>query len=141
MALNDDSEKNRGRPRTSHTDENYVIVKGLIRQDRRVKVCEIAEVTDTAKSTVPEIISDLNFCKVSALWDLKLHTKEHKSKRMAASLENLYCYQDDGESFMESIVAEEFFFLQDTVDIRRSSWMTEFGTYQGPFTISRKTLD
>jgi hypothetical protein len=30
--------------------------------------------------------------------------KEHKSKRMAASLQNLYRYQDEGELFVESIV-------------------------------------
>jgi hypothetical protein len=45
--LNDDPQKHRGRPRTSHTDENCVIVEGLIREDRRVKVGEIAEVTTT----------------------------------------------------------------------------------------------
>jgi hypothetical protein len=38
-----------------------------------------------AKNTVHEIISDLNFCKVSAHW----LTKEHESKRMATLLENL----------------------------------------------------
>jgi hypothetical protein len=65
--LNDDPQKHRGRPRTSHTDENCVIVKGLIREDRRVEVCEIAEVTGIAKRTVCEIISDLNFHQVSAL--------------------------------------------------------------------------
>jgi hypothetical protein len=66
-ALNDDPQKHRGTPRTSHTDEYCVIVKGLIREDRKVKVREIAEVTGIAKSTVHEIISNLNFCKVSAL--------------------------------------------------------------------------
>jgi hypothetical protein len=38
MKLNDDPGKDRGRPRTSHTDENCVIVKGLIKEDRTVKV-------------------------------------------------------------------------------------------------------
>jgi hypothetical protein len=31
-------------------------------------------------------------------------TEEHKSKRMAALLENLCCYQDEGESFVENII-------------------------------------
>jgi hypothetical protein len=31
-------------------------------------------------------------------------TKEYKSKRTAASLENLCSYQDEGESFVESIL-------------------------------------
>jgi hypothetical protein len=52
MALNDDPQKNRGRPRTLHTDETCVIIKSLIREDRRIKVHEIAEVTGIAKSTV-----------------------------------------------------------------------------------------
>jgi predicted transcriptional regulator len=84
-----------------HSEENFVIVEGLIREDRRVKVCEIAEVTDIAKSTVHEIISDLNFHKVSAHRVPKILTKEHTSKRMAASLENLRHYQDEGESFVK----------------------------------------
>jgi hypothetical protein len=48
--------RNTGRSRTSHTDQNYVIVEGLIREDRRVKVREISEMTGIAKSTVHEII-------------------------------------------------------------------------------------
>jgi predicted DNA-binding protein YlxM (UPF0122 family) len=103
-ALNDDPQEHRGRPRTSHTDENCVTVEGLIREDQRVKVREIAEVTGIAKSTVHEIISDLNVYKVSAHWASKMLTKEHKRKRMAASLENLCHYQDERESFMEGIV-------------------------------------
>jgi hypothetical protein len=45
-ALNGDPPKHRGRPRTSHTDENCVIVECLIREDQRVKVSEIAEDLD-----------------------------------------------------------------------------------------------
>jgi hypothetical protein len=60
-------------------------------------------VAGIARSTVHEIITDLNFHKVSARWVPKMNTEEHKSKRMAASLENL-CYQDEGESLMESII-------------------------------------
>jgi hypothetical protein len=40
--LNDDAEKHRDRPRTSHTDENCITVQGSIRKDRRVKVRENA---------------------------------------------------------------------------------------------------
>jgi hypothetical protein len=40
---------------------------------------------------------------MSAYWVLKMHTDEHKSKRMAALLGNLRQYQDE-ESFMENIV-------------------------------------
>jgi hypothetical protein len=50
-ALNDDPQKQRGWPRTTHTDENRVIVEGLLREDWRVKIREIAKVTSIAKST------------------------------------------------------------------------------------------
>ncbi|KAF2899005.1 hypothetical protein ILUMI_07172 [Ignelater luminosus] len=50
--LNDDSEKKRGRPRTSHTDDNCTIVERLIREDRRITVCEIAAMTGIPKSCV-----------------------------------------------------------------------------------------
>jgi hypothetical protein len=48
-ALNDDPQKHIGISMTSHTDENGVTVEGLMREDRRVKVPEIAEVTGIAK--------------------------------------------------------------------------------------------
>jgi hypothetical protein len=121
-SLNDDPQKHRGRLRTSHTDENCVTVEGLIREDRRPKVCEIAEVTSIAKSTAHEIISDLNLCKVSACWVLKVLTEKHKSKRMAASLENLCCYQDEGELFVESIVmGDETWVFEFTPESKRNS--------------------
>lgn len=44
MNLNDDPEENRGRPRTSHTDENCLIVEGLFKEDCRTKVCKISKV-------------------------------------------------------------------------------------------------
>jgi hypothetical protein len=55
-ALNDDPQKLGGRSRTSHTDENCVIVENLIREDQRIKDREIVEVTSIAKSAVHEII-------------------------------------------------------------------------------------
>jgi hypothetical protein len=52
MTLNDDLQKYRGRPGTSHTDENYVIVEGLKREARRVEDREIAEVAGIAKKAL-----------------------------------------------------------------------------------------
>jgi hypothetical protein len=34
-------------------------------------------------------------------------TEEHKSKIIIVSLENLCCYQDEGELFVENIVTED----------------------------------
>jgi predicted transcriptional regulator len=38
-----------------------IVEEYLIREDRRVRGCEIVEITGIAKSTVHEIISDLRF--------------------------------------------------------------------------------
>jgi hypothetical protein len=48
-ALSDDPGRHRSRPRTSHTDENCVIVKGFMRDYQRVEVHEIAEVQNCRK--------------------------------------------------------------------------------------------
>jgi histone-lysine N-methyltransferase SETMAR len=113
--------RNRGRPRTSHTDENCVIVEGLIREDQRVKVREIAAMTGIAKSTGHEINLDLNFCKVSARWIPKMLTEEHKSQRRAASLENICCYQNEEELFVECIVmGDETWVYEFTPESKRN---------------------
>jgi hypothetical protein len=52
-------------------------------------------VTGIAKSTVHEIISDLNIRKLPALWVSEMLTEEHKSKIIAAVVENVSCYQDE----------------------------------------------
>jgi hypothetical protein len=56
IALNNDPEEHRGRQRLLDTGESSVIVEGVIREDWRVKVREISEVTGIAKKTVHEII-------------------------------------------------------------------------------------
>jgi hypothetical protein len=96
--------KEAGRSRTSYTDENCVIVEGLMREHQRAKVHEILEVTGITKRTIHENILDLNMHTVSACWVLKKLNKEHKSKRMVALLENLCHYEDKRESFVESIL-------------------------------------
>jgi predicted transcriptional regulator len=51
-----------------------VIVEGLLRKDQGVKVCETAEVTGIAKSTVHEIITDLTSIKCLLRWVMKMPT-------------------------------------------------------------------
>jgi hypothetical protein len=43
---------------------------------------------------------------VSAHFIPEILPKKHKSKRMTSSLENLCCYQDEGESLVESMLRE-----------------------------------
>jgi hypothetical protein len=70
-ALNDDPEKRRGRLRIVHTDEDCVIIEGLIREDRRLNVREIDEMTGIRH----EIISDSK----SARWVPKMPTRRTKA--------------------------------------------------------------
>jgi hypothetical protein len=44
---------------------------------------------------------------VSARLVLKMLTEEHKSKRTVGPFENVCRYQDEGESFVESIVMRD----------------------------------
>lgn len=122
--LIDDPEKNRGRPRTSHTDENCSIVEGLIREDRRIKVREIEEMTGIPKSCVHEIICDLNFRKVSSRWVPKMLSENHKTNRMSASLQHLTRYQREGDSFIESIITgDETWVYEFTPESKQQSMM------------------
>jgi hypothetical protein len=84
MALSDDPKKERGTPKTSHIDENCVLVQGLIRVDRRVNVREIAELTSIVKSTVFEIVSDLRLNSVPAAF--------RKSPPRSTKKENNNCF-------------------------------------------------
>jgi hypothetical protein len=60
--------------------------------------------------------------KLSASWVPKMLTEEYKSKRMAASLENLCHYQDEGESFVERIVTgDETWVYEFTPQSKRNS--------------------
>ncbi|GBN26232.1 hypothetical protein AVEN_270359-1 [Araneus ventricosus] len=54
------------RPRTSYTDDNFPKVERFFKEDCRIKVREIAEVTGIRKrNKMREIICVLNFHKVS----------------------------------------------------------------------------
>ena len=58
-----------GRPRSSTSDENVIRVDGLIQEDRRRKVRELAAELDLPKSVVHEIIYEkLGYRKVSSRW-------------------------------------------------------------------------
>jgi hypothetical protein len=78
-ALNDYPEIHRRGSGTLHTDENCVTIEGFIREDQTVKAHETAEVIVIAK-TVHEILSDINFCKMSGRWFQKCSPKSTKAK-------------------------------------------------------------
>jgi hypothetical protein len=93
-------------------------------------------VIGNAKITVHEIVSDLNLKCLLAVCP-KMLTKEHKSKRMAASLENLYRYKDEGELYVESIVmGDEMWVYEFSPESERNSM-----SWKGPhLPITKKSL-
>ena len=77
------SDENRsGRPSTTSTDDNKARVDGIVMQDRRVTVREIADQTQIPKSSVQGIIDDLGYHKVCARWVPRLLTEEQRHTRV-----------------------------------------------------------
>jgi hypothetical protein len=90
-----------------HTDENCVIIKGLVREDQRAKVCEIAEVTGIDKALFMKIGGMVVVVVVVNILDLNVH-------RMAASLKICYCYKS-------IVVGDETWVYEFTPESKRNS--------------------
>ena len=98
-------EQRSGRASSSATEENIGKIDDFIRQDRWVKIRQIANAVGISKSSVHEIVHDtLHYRKVCARWVPKHLTDLHKAARMGASLTNLQRYHEEGEEFLNRIV-------------------------------------
>jgi len=94
-----------GRPRSSTSDENVIRVDGLIQEDRRRKVRELAVELELPKSVIHEIIYErLGYRKVSSRWVPKQLTEQHKTARMGLSLQHLQRYYTSNHDFLERII-------------------------------------
>ncbi|KAJ8940803.1 hypothetical protein NQ318_007889 [Aromia moschata] len=72
-----------GRPSTSKTDENIGKIVKLIREDRRLSIRGLAEITEIDKECVRQILHESsNMRKVCAKLLPKLLTPEQKESRM-----------------------------------------------------------
>ncbi|KAJ8937083.1 hypothetical protein NQ318_017672 [Aromia moschata] len=72
-----------GRPSTSKTDKNFEKIGKLIREDRRLSIRGLAEITGIDKECVRQILDEsFNLRKVFAKMVSKLLTPEEKESRM-----------------------------------------------------------
>ena len=86
-----------GRPQTSKSDNNAQRVDALVREDRRLKVREMASILELSKTTVHRLVHDtLGYRKVSARWVPKMLTDAHKLQRLNVSQHLLNLCEADG---------------------------------------------
>lgn len=103
------------RPATAVNDLTIRRVDELIRENRRIKIRELADLVKISVRSVQVIIHDkLNFNKVSARWVPKDLSDEQRQKRVQISQELLQRFQQEGDDFLERII---------TVD---ESWMHHY---------------
>lgn len=120
-----EDEPRTGRPRSSTTDENVTRVESLIREDRRLKIREMAMELDLPKSVVHEIVHDnLGFRKVSCRWVPKQLTDEHKFLRMGISLQLLERYREPDGDFLDKLITGDETWLHLTTPETKADSMT-----------------
>nr|CAH7750037.1 unnamed protein product [Callosobruchus chinensis] len=77
-----------GRPSTSRNDENIEKINALVREDRRLTIDQLCEMSGISWSSVQRILSeDLYMRIVAAKFVPRLLTGEQKGRRLQACLE------------------------------------------------------
>lgn len=93
-----------GRPKSGHSEDNIILVRALVDQDRRKTVRKIAEESALGVSTVFRILRhDLQMRLVNAKFVPRLLSDEQKLFRKCLCEENLFRFLDE-ENFMARIV-------------------------------------
>ncbi|XKL66254.1 hypothetical protein PGB90_009674 [Kerria lacca] len=135
-----EDETRAGRPPMSHTDANVKRVDNLIREDRRVKIQDIAMQLDISYGTMSTIIhNELKFHKICARWVPRLLNDDHKGQRFEAALTFLQRYEQEGQTFLEKIITvDETWVHHHTPETKRSSM--EWKHKDSPRTKKAKTI-
>lgn len=120
-------EYRKGRPLTSTDAVQVAAVEQLIRDNRRIKIKEIATSLNISYGSVYSIIHDhLAFRKLCARWVPRLLTSDHKNRRFLSCLALLQRYSAEGNDFLRRIITgDESWFHHFTPEMKRSSmeWM------------------
>ena len=99
-----DSERE-GRPSTSTDDLHCSQVNDEIKQNRRIKIDDIAKKYEISHGSVSEIIHNiLKYHKVSSRWVPRQLTDVHKQNRVMVSQGHLSRYIKDKNIFLNSII-------------------------------------
>lgn len=112
-----------GRPTSVRNDENAVLVRSLIEDNRKITIRSIAEETDLSFGTVQKIITvDLDMIRVAAKFVPKMLTREQKANRKDVC-ENLTEMLNTEPDLLQKIIAgdESWCFAYDPLTKRQSS--------------------
>jgi len=83
-------------------------VENLIRDDRRIKVLEIARTMQISRGRVENIIHDhLKMSKVSARWVPRKPTDHDRARRVTTSQEIVDVFESDPVKFVQQIITED----------------------------------
>ncbi|RUS86550.1 hypothetical protein EGW08_005689 [Elysia chlorotica] len=97
-------EDKEGRPTSVVTEKNVSTVEGLVKQDRRITVKQLASETRISVGSVEKILHDhLNLNKVSARWVPRLLTADQKKER-ADCCKHLLRLEANDDLFFQKIV-------------------------------------
>ena len=117
---NGGNEPHERRPRTSISGENRDCVDALIRENRRITVCELSGILNISVKTI--IKQHLQYSKVCARWIPRFLTDEHKSTRLQMAQSLLLRYEQEGEVFLDSLMTtDETWVHYFTPESKRSS--------------------
>jgi len=102
-SLEDDERS--GQPSTSSTPKNVEIIWGLVHEDRRRTIKDIAAIVNVACGTMQTILTcDLNMYRVAAKFVPRLLTPEQKEHRVEICQE-LHQRAPDDPSFMSRVIS------------------------------------
>lgn len=94
-----------GRPVEATAPEMVTRVEQLVLEDRRLKICQIAEECGISEKSVSRILHEyLGMSKVSARWVPRMLTPLQKQGRVQISTENLALYNEGKDFFLSRIV-------------------------------------
>jgi hypothetical protein len=98
-------EQRSGRPSTSTTDDNVRRTDGLIQENGRIRLHDIAEELNISIGTVHNIVLEqLGYGKVCSRRVPKHLTEVHKSTMMGSSLVHLTRYHEERVQFLQRTV-------------------------------------
>jgi hypothetical protein len=118
-------EQRSGRPSSSTTDDNVCRIEGLIQENRRIRLRDIADEHNISIGTVQNIVHEqLGYRKVCSRWVPKQITEVHKSIRMGLSLVHLTRYHEEGVHFLQRIVTADETWVHHVTPERKQASMT-----------------
>ncbi|XP_030751041.1 protein GVQW3-like [Sitophilus oryzae] len=112
-----------GRPREVATPEVVDKIHGMVIDDRRVRVCEIAKAVGMSRDRVENILHEyLGMRKLAARWEPHLLNADNKRNRVTTSKECLAMFNHNKKDFLRHFVTvDETWIHHNTPDTKEQS--------------------